>query len=296
MIKISKLWLITLGVAGLLAAHLALAAGAASAQDAPVDQNLQKRLQRIEKDVREVRAIVLQAKATGQPVELRTASSDDQITALQTKLDDLDQTVRALTGQVEALSHDIDVTRKDSADTHAQAAVLADRLDKLERQVASLAAPPPPPAPTAQAAPDAGGPQAEPAATGDAGAAYARARQLLLTGDYTAAAEAFQGFIDTYADSPSTPAAHYWLGEIKFTGGDYDAAASHLIASIRGWPKTPWAPDAMVKLALSLSSLNKPADACATLTEFTRHYPRAAPAAKAHAAEARAKIGCSRQG
>jgi len=251
-----------------------------------------KRLQRIEKDLHELRAIVLQAKETGQPVQVRTASSDDQIIAMQAKLDDVEQTVRGMTGQIEVLSHDLDEAKKTVAATHDQTVVMADRLDKLEKQVESLAAPPPP-GPSADTAPPANdGGDVAPVA-GGAGAAYAHARQLLLNGEYPAAADAFQSFIDTYPQSPTVPAAHYWLGEVKYTQGDFNAAATNMIGAIRGWPQTTWAPDAVVKLSLALVQLNKTADACGTLTEFARHYPKANPAAKRNAAAARVKAGCA---
>ncbi len=278
-------------------------AGSAIAQDddslASAGANYQKsndkRLQRIEKDLHELRAIVLQAKDTGQPVQVRTASSDDQMIAMQSKLDDIEQTVRGMTGQIEVLSHDLDEAKKSVAETHDQTVVMADRLDKLEKQVESLAAPPPPPpGPGAEAAPqpEASGDTSGPA-PGGAGAAYTHAHQLLLNGEYPAAADAYQSFIDTYPQSPTVPAAHYWLGEIKYTQGDFNAAATNMIGAIRGCPQTSWAPDAVVKLSLALVQLNKTTEACGTLTEFTRHYPKASPAAKQHAAAARAKAGCA---
>jgi len=278
-------------------------AGSAIAQDdespasagATYQKSNDKRLQRIEKDLHELRAIVLQAKDTGQPVQVRTASSDDQMIAMQSKLDDIEQTVRGMTGQIEVISHDLDEAKKSVAETHDQTVVMADRLDKLEKQVESIAAPPPPPpGPSAEAAPqpEAAGDTSGPA-PGGAGAAYTHAHQLLLNGEYPAAAEAYQSFIDTYPQSPTVPAAHYWLGEIKYTQGDFNAAATNMIGAIRGWPQTSWAPDAVVKLSLALVQLNKTSEACGTLTEFTRHYPKATAAAKQHAAAARAKAGCA---
>ena len=290
------------------AAAFALLLGAASqvlAQDdeptpgqaqASFQKSNDKRLQRIEKDLHELRAIVLQAKETGQPVQVRTASSDDQIIAMQAKLDDIDQTVRAMTGQIEVLSHDLDEAKKSVAATHDQTVVMADRLDKLEKQVETLSAPPPPPpGPTADAGPAPSAPDAGDAAAapGGASAAYARAHQLMMNGEYPAAADAYQSFIDTYPQSPTVPAAHYWLGSVKYTQGDYNAAAINMIGAIRGWPKTTWAADAVAKLALSLVQQNKSADACGALAEFNRHYPQAAPAAKQRIAAAKAKAGCA---
>ena len=212
------------------------------------------------------------------------------------ELDDIDQTVRAMTGQIEVISHDLDEAKKSVASTHDQTVVMADRLDKLEKQVESLSAPPPPPpGPTADAgsAPAASDSGEAAAAPGSASAAYSHAHQLMMNGEYQAAADAYQSFIDTYPQSPTVPAAHYWLGSVKYTQGDYNAAAINMIGAIRGWPKTTWAPDAVAKLALSLVQQNKSADACGALGEFSRHYPQANAAAKQRIAAAKVKAGCA---
>jgi tol-pal system protein YbgF len=288
-------------IAASIAALLAGTVGPAAAQDdgpspaaasASYQKSNDKRLQRIEKDLHELRAIVLQAKETGQPVQVRTAASDDQMIAMQAKLDDIEQTVRSMTGQIEVLNHDLDEAKKSVAATHDQTVVMADRLDKLEKQVESLASPPPPP-PVAEASPQADAPTEAAPAAGGAAATYSHAHQLMLSGEYPAAAEAYQSFIDTYPSSPTVPAAHYWLGEIKFSQGDFNGAATNMIGAIRGWPQTSWAPDAVVKLSLALIQVNKTTEACGTLTEFTRHYPHANAAVKQRAAAARAKAGCA---
>jgi tol-pal system protein YbgF len=277
--KTAKLLTVAIG-----AASLCGLAGSAFAQD-----DTSRRLDRIEKELHEVRSIVLQAKATGQPVEVRTASSDDQMTSMQAKLDDIDQSVRSLTGQVEELSHDVDMAKKSAADAQTQVQALADRVDKLEKQaVAASAAPPtaaPPTATSQDNKADAGG-------AGDAKAAYVQARSLLLNGDYPSAATAFQAFLDTYPSDANAQAAHYWLGGIKFAQNDYQASASNLIEAIRGFPKTQWAPDAVIKLALALNKLNKSADACAALGSLGRHYPKLPAAVKTRAAAARTEAGC----
>jgi tol-pal system protein YbgF len=278
--KTSRSPIATLAVIGALCL-----ASAARGQDRPDDDYLRNRLSRIEKQLSEVRSIVLQARATGQPVEIKDAGTDAQLTDLQAKFDDMSQTLRGLTGQIETLTHDLELTRKAAAQDRAQNAALADRLDRIEKQLAAAASPAP--APVAAAPPEA-------APSGDdARTAYAHARKLLLDGDYPAASAAFQDYIDRYGDTASAPAARYWLGETKYIQSDYAGAATALISAIRGWPQTPWGPDAVVKLSLALVQLNKTDDACHTLAEFDRHYPRAPAATKARANAARVKAGCA---
>jgi tol-pal system protein YbgF len=283
----------SLPMCSVLAATAILALGPGStarAQDADQaaaqDEPSAKRLDRFEKELREVRQIVLQAHATGQPVEIKEAGPDPQVVALQGRIDETNDMVRHLTGEIETLTHQLDLARKDAEDSRAQTAALADRIDKLEKLTAAMApATPPPPgaaAPSADAAPP---PQ-------DPKAAYAHARQMLEDGDYAGAAVALQAYIDRYGDTPSGPTARYWLGEAKFIQKDYAGAATAYLGAIRGWPKTAWAPEAVVKLSQALVELGKPKDACGALGELDRRYPHSTPATKARAAGVRTRAQC----
>ena len=283
--------ILLLSTAALMTAPAA-AFAQAEAGDAPREATA-GRLDRLEKQLHEVREIVLQARSTGQPVEIKEAGPDPQITALSAKFDDMDQTLRSLNGQIETLTHDSEMARKDANDAKSQAATLSERLDRLEAQVASLAAAPPPP-PLAQSAPAAPEAQASsPPGGGDPKVAYADAHKLMMDGDYPAASAAFQDYIDHYGKDAKAPEARYWLGETKFAQGDYAGAAVAYIATIHGWPQTAWGAGADVKLALSLLELNKPTEACAALGEFDRHYARAGAPAKARAAAARIRAKCA---
>ncbi|HXQ46301.1 MAG TPA: tol-pal system protein YbgF [Caulobacteraceae bacterium] len=273
-----------------------LAAPAALAQDngPGVDASLRERLDRLEKQLQEVREIVLQARATGRPIEIKDAGPDPMVTALSGRIDDMEQSLRGINGQVDDLTHRLDLARKDANDEKAEVAALSDRVDKLEKALAAMTAPPPAvqPAPADTGAAESGAP-APAADQGDAKTAYTRARQLLLDGDYQAAQAAFQAYVDQYPSTPQTPQARYWLGETNYVQDDYAGAAAAYIGATKGWPQTSWAPDAVVKLALSLLELNRPTDACAALGEFDRHYAKSGgAAAKARADAARIKAKC----
>jgi tol-pal system protein YbgF len=290
----TRLFRPALGVAAALL--LAAAAAPSLAQDQGFGEPIDKRLDRMERQLREVRSIVLQAHATGAPVEIKEAGPDPQVVSLTARLDDMEQTLRGINGQFESLQHDLSVARRDAADARAQAGSLSDRLDKVEKQLAALA-PAPPPAPEAGPGADgglAGQTTLGPAPAADPKAAYAAARQLLLDGDYRSASAAFQDYVDRFGDTANARPARYWLGETKFIQEDYAGAAAAYLGAIRGWPDTAWAPDAVVKLSLSLVQLKKTKDACGALGEFDRRYPHASAAAQARAAAARQKAGCAR--
>ena len=282
-----------------LAAALAAAAAGPSLAQRQDDPN-DKRLQNIEKQVRELRSIIMQAKDTGQPVQVRISSEPDPaLDALQTRIDDLEQAARTRNEQIDTLAHDLDQARRDAAAAQGQVKVLDDRLARLEGRfrsvddgeaTAAAASGPPadPGAPPPRAADRA--PQDQ---QGDAQAAFRRAKQLLLDGQYGAASTAFQDFVDTFGESPNAPEARYWLGETLYIRGLYGDAAVAYIGAIRGSPQTAWAPDAFNKLARSLVQLGKSADACKTLDEFNHRYPAASPSAKAKAQDARLQAKCA---
>ena len=75
--------------------------------------------------------------------------------------------------------------------------------------------------------------------------------------------------------------------------GAHAEAASAYIGAIRGWPKTGCAPDATLELARSLIALKKPADACQTLDELARRYPKAPPSVMGRAQAARVQAKCA---
>jgi tol-pal system protein YbgF len=291
-------------LAVLLIASAAPAAFAADDEKDPIrelDKKTDKRMDRLQKQIHDLGQVVLQGRATGKPVEVRIATDPDPaLLALTPRLDDLEQGSRTLNSQVETLTHELDEARKDAAAAREQVKSLNARLDILtaklgevesfQRGVAAAGgAPPminapPPGQPQGQA-------EAEPAA--DPAQGYATGRKLFTAGDYAGAAAAFQAFIEQNGDGGQGAQARYWLGESFFRQGDYSDAATAYIGAIRGWPKTSWAPDAMVKLARSLGEIGRPKDVCNTLDEMNRRYPKAPTSVMNQAADARAKAQCA---
>jgi tol-pal system protein YbgF len=283
----------------ILAAALSLAAAApAAAQRAPdVPQEavpfpdvsettnnkaIDRRLDRDEKALRQLRSIVLKAQAQGSPVEVVPAGPDPILTDMQSRLADMDAAIRTLTGQAETLRHDLAQARKELADAQAQIAGLNDRL---------AAAAPPPPAADAEAA---GPPPQDAAAAPDNEAGdYQAARQILDSGDFAGGAAAMQAFIARYPNSGRVGTANYWAGRAYAALGRHAEAAAAFAKALKGWPKETWAGDAVVQLSSSLVALKRAPDACRALTEFdTRYAAKAAASTKALAGRVRAAAAC----
>lgn len=247
----------------------------------PLDARDAHRIDRMEKVVRELRDIVFKAQRTGAPVTVQPADTDARMAEQAARIDDLQQTLTRVNGAIESASHEIDQLHRDNAGLQTQVKTLSDRLAALEQQRPADIGQPPPPGPAAEA------PKAS------AADAFAKARQMMLSGDYDGAEAAFGAFVSTYPDSAKTPEANYWWGKTLAVRGDAAKAAGAEIAALRGWPQTSWAPDAVVELSKALINLKKPADACQTLAELGRRYPKASAAVMARAAAMRAAAKCS---
>jgi tol-pal system protein YbgF len=250
----------------------------------PLDARDAKRVERMEKVVRELRAIVFQLRDTGKPVVVQPADTDARMVEMADKLGDLEQTLRGLNGSLEGANRDADQAKRENVALKTQVQALTERLTALEGKVAAVEAPPPA---------DTLGGQAPPAPAGDPAKDFAQARQLMLAGDYDAAEGAFANYVEVYPDAPKTAEARYWLGKTLSVRGAHANAAQAYIGAIRGWPQTTWAPDAVVELARSLVALKKPTDACQTLAEFARRYPKAPAATASRAAATRTQAKCA---
>jgi len=273
----------------LIAAPLAATvAFAQTPMDDPLDARDAKRVDRMEKVVRELRDIVFKAQKTGAPVVVEPADTDARLADLATKISDLEGSLTKLNGSLEVTSHELDQARRENTVLRAQVKALGDRLAEDEKKAAdalaaaAAAGPAPSPEPAAPADPRAG-----------AAEAFAKARQMMLGGDYDGAEAAFGQYVTAYPDTPRTPEARYWWGKTLSVRGDYVKAAGAYIGAIRGWPQAAWAPDAVVELARALVQLKKPADACETLTELRRKYPKAPAAVTSRAASVRVQAKCA---
>lgn len=242
----------------------------------PLDARDARRVERMEKVVRELRAIVFQLRDTGKPVVVQPADTDARMEELSSRISDLEQTLRRLNGTLETTTFELDQAKRDNAALKTQVQGLSEKLAGLEQAAAA-------PAEAAAAS----------APTGDPTEAFTRARQLMLAGDYDGAESAFAGFVATYPEHQRTAEARYWLGKTLSVRGAHADAATAYLGAIRGWPQTSWAPDGVVELARSLVALKTPQDACRTLAELPKRYPKAPANITSRAAATRTQAKCA---
>jgi TolA-binding protein len=259
----------TLALASLLILGPALRAQ--TPLDDPLDEHSAKRVDRLEKAMKELRAIVIQGRETGAPVQVQPADTPLQINSLQDKVSTLEQSLSRMNGQLEVVRHDLDLANRQADNLRAENADLKTRLAVLEQKAA---APPPPPPVTSPVA------------------ALALAKDALAAGQNAQAEAAFRDIIDRFADNPVAPEARYGLAKTLMAKNAWAEAATFEADALRGWPKTRWAPDALLDLAKALVRLDRSQDACGALGELAKRYPTAPPQVKSGATETRARAGC----
>ncbi|MCR5874434.1 tol-pal system protein YbgF [Phenylobacterium sp. J426] len=245
----------------------------------PLDARDGRRVERMEKVVRELRGIVFQMRDTGKPVVVQPADTDARMEELSSRIGDLEQTLRRLNGTLETTTFELEQAKRENGALRTQLQSMSDKLAAIEQ--------------AATAAPSGGVPPPPPPPVGNPTDAFARARQLMLSGDYDGAETAFAGFVEAFPDHQRTPEARYWLGKTQSVRGAHTDAAAAYLAAIRGWPQTSWAPDAVVELARSLVALKKPQDACRTLAELPKRYPKAPANITSRAASTRTQAKCA---
>ena len=104
---------------------------------------------------------------------------------------------------------------------------------------------------------------------------YDSAMELLSKAQYTAAQTAFRAFVAANPTNELAGPAQYWVGDISFTQKDYGGAAKAFADVLKRFPKTTKAPDAMLKLGLSLLELGQKNEGCTTLGALKAKYPTA---------------------
>ena len=131
------------------------------------------------------------------------------------------------------------------------------------------------------------------AASGSARQLFDQAYGALNRREYSLAETYFQQFLEQYPGDPLAGSAQYWLGETAFVSGEYKSAADRFLKTFTNYPTNERAPEALLKLAISLRRLGNNSDACATFAELAQRYPRAPQAVLQRAEAEKKRANCS---
>lgn len=244
--------------------------------------------------------------AAGFPMFGKGAAQNSQIVKVQgtdpsLRIQQLEEQVRNLNGQVEDLGFQMlqmeEKIRKMQEDMEF-------RLQDLESGMATppssngagndataTMTAPPNPEPSASADVPADLPEAAEGGGADADF-YKRAYDLVLSGDYQQAEQAFGEFVLSYPDSPLIPDASFWLGESMLAQQKYNEAAKTFLNAYKAYGDSAKAPEMLLKLGQSLAGMDNKDAACATFAEVPTRYPDAAQAVLAKASAELKANGC----
>jgi tol-pal system protein YbgF len=228
---------------------------------------------------------------------------------VQSRLGDIEDQMRTLTGRVEELSHKIDQTNQDlqtyksNTDLRFQDIGSGAGAGAAATPAAGGAAPQAGGAPE-KLTPGAAAPAEKQAAqqaeakptvtlpTGTPQVQYDFAIDLLKRGEFPQARDALKQFLADHPKDALAGNAQYWLGETYYVQGQYKDAADSFLKGYTTYSKSSKAPDSLLKLGMTLSQLGQKDAACATFGQLKQQFPQASPAVTARAKQERQKTGC----
>lgn len=123
-------------------------------------------------------------------------------------------------------------------------------------------------------------------------AQYEVALEQLRGQRYDAAQQAFAEFIQANPHSRLIAPAIFHLGESFAAQGRHREAAEQFLKIAQDFSRTSVAPEAMIKLGVSLYALGAKEQACAVFADAPRKYPNASAAQKAAAEREARKAAC----
>ena len=141
-------------------------------------------------------------------------------------------------------------------------------------------------------APSAGGTTPAALSNGSPQDQYNAAFGLLRRADYPDAEQALKAFIQRYPSDALAGNAQYWLGETYYARKDYENAATAFAVGYQKYPHSGKAADNLLKLGMSLGNLGKKSEACSAFTRLDRDFPTAPPNVKDRVSSERHQIGC----
>ncbi|HEY4164487.1 MAG TPA: tol-pal system protein YbgF [Dongiaceae bacterium] len=122
---------------------------------------------------------------------------------------------------------------------------------------------------------------------------YDYATGLLQRGAYAEAEIALKAFVAQHPSDALTGNAQYWLGESYYVRSDFKNAAVAFAEGYQKYPKSPKAPDNLLKLGMALGQIGQKDNACTAFKQLGKQFPNASAAIKDRATRAQQRYGCT---
>lgn len=175
--------------------------------------------------------------------------------------------------RVDRMSTEFQQVRENLSDVLSRLGKLEQRMVDLSNEFRTLGQPAPPP------------PGSGPAAFGGAPPLpaeqlYENARRDTMGGKSDLALQQFAEYLRYYGNTENAPNAQYWIGQIYYDKGDFEAALKNFDLLLDNYPDSRKAPDALYMKGQSLLKLSRRADAARSFRELYTSYPKHELAAK----------------
>lgn len=252
---------------------------AAFAQSA---QQLKRDIDRLEKEVNALQRRVFKGDTKYFNQESASSGQSQAINAagVLVRLDQLEESLRLLTGRVEELTYSQRQLQNAFTDFRAQTTYRLDALDGANTDAVSSQ--PADNQPSVDTAVSANSPEelpgADPAETDNNPAtaslqaspttsteAFTQAFDLAKRDQFDAAEQAFLSFLSAYPDDPLASNGHYWLGRVYTAKKQLSDAADTFFNGYYKYPDGNKAPENLLALASTLRSMDSTKDACKAL-------------------------------
>jgi len=217
---------------------------------------------------------------------VRAQPDQNFLTDLVLQLQQLQEEVRQLRGQVEQQAYEIENLKRLQHDQYLD---LDERLSNLSKPDGSAgsngAGLPPKVMPpdsviadqpdTDSSGIDAALPESNPVQVGpmDEKGAYDMAFNSLKNLEYVTAAEGFMDFLEAYPGSPLAGNAQYWLGECYYVTRNYELALGAFNTLLVQYPDSSKVPDAWLKIGYTHYELQQWNEASKALTMVKDQFP-----------------------
>lgn len=182
----------------------------------------------------------------------------------------LEQEVQNLTGRIEILEHNLQELQQNGVNNF------------VEKSSAPVVSGKSKVAPIASASPDPREEQRE----------YDLALSTLKDGKHDEAEKLFSDYIKRHPNSKSLSNAYFWHAETFYRRNDFDKAAINFLKNYQKFPSSAKAPDALLKLALSLGEMKKNKEACSILKKLDDEFKKRSGSSIKRAYDAKIKYGC----
>lgn len=203
---------------------------------------------------------------TSQPLRLAQNNNGSNLFGLYKKIQQLQQQVRELKGQVDTLQYKLKQNEQGQRDLYKN---LDKRLSNLENGGSGATG-------TAAGSGQSGGNDDGSGASDVDSAthsAYMDGFNKLKNGQYDAAIGAFKQFVSQHPDTSLTDNAWYWLGEAYYVQQQFDNAENAFDTVVNKFNNSSKVPAALYKIGLILVAHNQIDNAKSTLQRVVDQYP-----------------------